>query len=294
MPASSKIGKRANLLGITAPWRDQAGRLSALKIVILLLVIWPGALLTFRWWAGDLGGRPVTAMIDGIGEWTVRFLLLTLAVTPARAVLDWPKVLQLRRMLGVTTACYATAHLVLFCVDQKWHLFTVASEIVLRFYLTIGFVTLLGLLALGITSTDGWQKHLGARWKKLHLLIFPLTVLALFHYALQSKADVSDAILAAGFFAWLGYWRLVPRRFQARLWLLPLLTIAASLTTAVVEAGWYFLATGAKAQRVLLANLNIAFGPRPAVVILLAGFVLLIAATLRRVKRRRPAGPLAA
>jgi sulfoxide reductase heme-binding subunit YedZ len=105
---------------------------------------------------------------------------------------------------------------------------------------------------------------------------------------------VSDAVLAAGFFAWLGYWRLVPRRFQARLWLLPLLTIAASLTTAAVEAGWYFLATGAKAQRVLLANLDVAFGPRPAVVILLAGFVLLIAAALRRVKRRRPAGPVAA
>jgi sulfoxide reductase heme-binding subunit YedZ len=294
MPAPSKIGKKANLLGITAPWRDHAGRLSVLKIVILLLVIWPGALLTFRWWAGDLGGRPVTEMIHGIGEWTVRFLLLTLAVTPARPVLNWPKVLQLRRMLGVTTACYATAHLLLYCVDQKWRLFTVASEIALRFYLTIGFVTLLGLLALGITSTDGWQKYLGARWKRLHLLIFPLTVLALLHYALQSKADVSDAILAAGFFAWLGYWRLVPRRFQARLWLLPLLTIAASLTTAAVEACWYFLATGAKAQRVLLANLDIAYGPRPAVVILLAGFVLLIAAALRRVKRPRPAGPVAA
>ena len=96
----------------------------------------------------------------------MRFLLLTLAVTPARAVLDWGGVVKLRRLCGVTTACYAGAHMTLYCIDQNWHLGTVASEIVLRFYLTIGFLTLLMLGVLAVTSTDGWQKRLGAALEK--------------------------------------------------------------------------------------------------------------------------------
>jgi sulfoxide reductase heme-binding subunit YedZ len=250
-------------------------------------VILPGALLTLQWNMNALGGRPVTEMIHGIGDWTVRFLLLTLAVTPARVVLNWSRVVILRRLLGVTTACYAVCHFTLYCIDQKWHMLTVASEIVVRFYLTIGFVTLLGLLALAITSTDGWQKRLRARWKKLHRLIFPLALLALFHYALQSKADVSAAIFAFGVFAWLGFWRLAPRRTQGKLWLLPLLSVLAALVTAGVEAAWYALKTGAHAERVLLANLDISYGPRPAVAVLILGLAVFLLAALRRVRLRR-------
>src|SRR3954468_2837422 len=80
------------------PWRDPAGRFSALKAATLLLILWPGAELGLRWAMHDLGGRPVTEVLHGLGDWAVRFLLLALAVTPARTVLDWPRVVLLRRM----------------------------------------------------------------------------------------------------------------------------------------------------------------------------------------------------
>jgi sulfoxide reductase heme-binding subunit YedZ len=268
-----------------AVWRDPAGRFSPLKLAALLLVLLPAARLGVLWALHDLGGRPITEVLHGLGDWTVRFLLLTLAVTPARTVLDWPGVVKLRRLLGVTTACYAGAHLALYGVDQMWVLRTIASEIVLRFYLTIGFATLLMLGVLAVTSTDGWQKHLGRRWKLLHRLVFVLLPLALWHYFLQSKADVTSAAFFTGLACWLMLWRLAPRRWQGRLLLLPPLALLAGLATAGIEAGWYGLATNAPAWRVLEANLDITFGPRPAVSVALCGLAVFVVALLRRTVR---------
>lgn len=278
------------VMRIAAIWQDHAGRFSALKAVAFGLILCPAAYLALRWAGHDLGGRPVTEVIHGIGDWTVRLLLATLAVTPLRTVLDWRGVLLLRRMLGVSTACYAVAHLTLYCVDNNWMMGFVVSEIIRRFYLTIGFVTLSGLVVLGITSTDGWQKRLGRNWKRLHKLVFPLCALALFHYFLQSKADVTNAVFAAGLFSWLVFWRLAPRRWQGRLWLLPVLAVLAALATAGIEASWYGLATRVNVQRVLLANLYVSYGLRPAVQILLTTFAIGVLAALRRLmpRRRRP------
>ena len=276
----------ASFLRALAVWRDARGRFSPLKAVTLVLVLLPGADLGLGWAMGALGGRPITEVLHGLGEWTVRFLLLTLAVTPARAVFDWGGVVKLRRLLGVTTACYGAAHLLLYCVDQKWHLGTVASEIVTRFYLTIGFTALVMLGILAATSTDGAQKRLGARWKRLHRLVFLLLPLALLHYFLQAKANVSAAVLASGFACWLVGWRLAPKRWQRRLALLPPLAVLAGLATAGIETAWYALATGANAWRVLEANLNLAFGPRPAVSVTLCGLLVLLIASLRRLRRR--------
>jgi methionine sulfoxide reductase heme-binding subunit len=279
-------------MGISVIWRDYGGRFSWLKLATFVLVLCPGAWLVVRLATGDLGGRPVTELIHGAGDWAVRFLLITLAVTPARAVFDWPRVLLLRRMLGVTTACYAAVHLFLYCVDEKFNMLTVVSEIVLRFYLTIGFVVLLTLQALAITSTDGWQKRLGRNWKRLHQLVYPASALALFHYYLQSKANVTLPVLFTGFWAWLMFLWLAPRRWQARLVLLPALAVLAAFATAGIEALWYALATGVNVHRVLFANLDVTFGPRPAVEVLLIGMVVFVLAALRRLfgpRRRAPA-----
>lgn len=281
-------------MGNLAVWRDYSGRFSWLKLATLLFLLWPATAVALAAAGHDLGPRPITEAIHRIGDWTVRFLLLALAVTPARAVLDWQRVVQLRRMLGVGTACYAVVHLTLYSLDQKWNLWTVASEIALRFYLTIGFATLLSLLALAITSTDGWQKRLGRDWKRLHTLVYPASALALFHYFLQSKANVTLPVVFTGFWCWLMLWRLTPRRWQARLWLLPPLAVAAALATAAIEAAWYGLATGAHSERVLLANLNVAFGPRPAVQVLTWGVVVFVVAALRRLAGPRRKMPVRA
>ncbi len=271
---------------ITGLVRDPAGRLSALKAAVLLLMLWPGVDLALSWHFDELGPRPVTEVIHGTGLWAIRLLLISLAVTPARALLDWPRVVMLRRNVGVGAACYAVAHLLLFCVDHKWNLWMVVSEIALRFYLTIGFVVLLGLVALAITSTDRWQKRLGQRWKQLHKIVYPLGILALFHYAIQSKADVSDAVFLAGLFAWLMFWRLAPRRWQTKLWPLPEFAIAAGLTAALLEAAWYGVRNGVNPLMVLSANLDIEYGPRPAVAAALAGFVLLAAVAGRKLTKK--------
>jgi sulfoxide reductase heme-binding subunit YedZ len=274
-----------------AVWRDHGGRFSPLKAVTLLLVVCPAAELAVRWALHDLGGRPVTEVLHGLGDWTIRFLLLTLAVTPARAVLDWSGVVKLRRMLGVTTACYAGAHLVLYCIDKKWNPLTVASEIALRFYLAIGFAALLMLGVLAVTSTDGWQKRLGWRWKRLHRLVFLALPLALWHYFLQSKSDVTEPVFVAGLACWLVLWRLAPRRWQGRVAVLPPLALLAGLATAGIEAAWYALATGVHALAVLQANLDVSFGPRPAVTVALYGLALFVVAWLRRMRARGRCGP---
>lgn len=269
-----------------AIWRDPAGRFSALKLVALFILLAPALWLLLRIAGGDLGARPINELILRTGDWTVRFLLATLAVTPLRAVLDWPRVVLLRRMFGVGSACYAGAHFLLYCTDQNWRLATVASEIALRIYLTIGFTALLGLLTLAITSTDGWQRRLRQRWKKLHRLVFPVALLALVHYFMQSKAGVSNAVIAAGVFSWLALWRLAPKRWQSHLGLALGLALAAPPATALVEGAWYGLATGVRASRVLAANLDLAAGRPSAWVGVMALAVLLLAA-LRRLRRRR-------
>jgi sulfoxide reductase heme-binding subunit YedZ len=273
------------------PWNDPAGRFSPLKAADLLLTLYPALWLLARWAIGDLGARPITEAIHRTGDWAIRFLILALAVTPARAVLNWPRVVLLRRMLGVAAAAYAGLHLLLYVADQKWNLWTVASEIVLRFYLTIGFVVVLALAALAITSTDGWQRHLRQRWKQLHRLVFPATALALFHYALQSKINVTDALAWSGLFVWLALWRRLPRPHQTRLGTLLALSVAAALATVAIEVAWYGLATKVDPWRVLTANLGFDLARRPASRVLVAGLALVALAAARRAlaARRKPA-----
>lgn len=272
---------------LTGLVRDPAGRFSWLKTVVLLAVLTPAAVLALRWQAQDLGPRPNTEAIHIAGLWAIRLLVLTLAVTPARAVLDWGRVVMLRRMLGVSAACYAVGHLTLYAFDQRWRLLHVASEIALRFYLTIGFIALLGLLALAATSTDRWQRRLGARWKKLHRLVFPIGVLALFHYGIQSKADVTNMVFLAGLFAWLMGWRLLKRRWQQRLWPLAPLALGAGLAASVIEAAWYAVRNHVDPTLVWRTNFDLAYGPRAAVWVLIVGMVVLAFAALRRLRRRR-------
>jgi sulfoxide reductase heme-binding subunit YedZ len=265
----------------SAPWRDHAGRFSALKAAALLALIAPAVLLLLRAEAGVLGARPITEAIHFTGDWTVRLVLLTLAVTPARVVLDWPRVLLLRRMTGVAAALYALLHLTLYAMDQNWQLWKVVSEIVLRFYLTVGFVALVLLVALAVTSTDGWQKRLRQRWKKLHKLVFPTVGLGLFHYFMQSKVDVSSAVFYTGLFVWLMLWRATPRPWQGRLPTYLALMLLSGLATAAVEVAWYAAATKVPALRVLAANLNLESW-RPAWQVALAGLVLVAAVLVRR------------
>ena len=278
------------------PWLDRAGRLSPLKLAIFLGALAPGLYLAGAYALDALGAKPITALLHGTGEWCIRFLLLSLAVTPLRRVANWPKLINLRRMLGLTALAYAVIHLALYVVDQNFVLTKVASEIVLRIYLTIGFVALLGLIALGVTSTDAMIRRMGQAWNRLHRVIYAVTALGLLHYFLQSKIDVSDPVFWTGLFLLLMGWRLLQRSGRAAT-PLPLLGLAigAGLATALLEAAWYGVKSGVPAALVLGANLDFSYVIRPAWWVLAIGLLLPLMSLLRgKAPAPRRAAPNAA
>jgi sulfoxide reductase heme-binding subunit YedZ len=279
---------------MNAPWRDRRGRLLPFKAAVLGLLFVPGALYTFWLATGQLGGRPVMEAIHGTGLWAIRFLMISLAITPMSRALDLPSLLLVRRNVGVASACYAVAHLALYVVDQNFKLLTVLSEIALRFYLTIGFVALLVLLALAMTSTDGWVQKLGRNWKRLHRLAYPLGVVALLHFYIQSKLNVSEPVFVSGLFVWLMAWRSVPeawRRKQAIGFTAAFygaLAVVSGLATAALEFGWYGMTTKVNPWRVLYANESIDRGLRPAHWVFVVTASLVLVFIVRRLMRTAP------
>ena len=247
-----------------APWRDRAGRLSGLKLATFLFALAPGLWLAGSYGLDALGPKPITALTHATGDWAVRFLLLSLAVTPLRRIANYPKFILVRRMLGLTVLAYAVIHLCLYVVDQNFILGKVVSEIVLRFYLTIGFVALVGLAVLGATSTDGMIRRLGKAWPRLHKAVYAITALGLFHYFLQTKIDVSAPVFWTGLFLILMGWRVMQAyRVPTNPLTLTGLAVAAAIVTALVEAAWYGLKSGVPASAVLGANLDFSYSIRP-------------------------------
>lgn len=253
-----------------------------LRLVTLVGLCLPAVELAWRWYNGDLDPRPVTLATHATGDWAVIFLLLSLAMTPARAVFEWMPLVQIRRRIGVAAALYAGAHFLIYVLDQKWNLIVVASEIVKRFYLTIGFAALLVLAILAITSTDRWQRRLRRNWKRLHWLVYPAAFVALVHFFIQSKVNIGEPAFAAGLFAWLMLWRVLPARLRTRYLGLVLLALGATVATVVFEAGWYWLVNGIDPSRVLEAYLDPELAPRPAHKVLIASLLVIAAVALRR------------
>jgi len=252
-----------------------------LRLATLVGLCLPALELAWRWYNGDLEPRPVTVATHATGDWAVIFLMLSLAMTPARALFDWMPLIHVRRRIGVAAACYAGAHFLIYVLDQKWNLIVVATEIIKRFYLTIGFVTLIALTLLAITSTDGWQKRLRRNWKRLHWLIYPAALLALVHFFIQSKLKIGEPAFAAGLFIWLMLWRVLPAKLRTSYLGLAVLAVSATLAAALFETAWYWLVNGVDPLRVLEANLDPELAPRPAHKVLIASLLVILAVSLR-------------
>lgn len=292
MTAGSAQGSAPGAAGwlgrLPRPWLDRAGRVSPLRIGTLLLLCLPALSMLLDWRSGSLEPEVLDALTHATGLWSIRILMLSLAVTPFGALAQSTRVLQLRRMIGVASLVYVLAHLVFFTALQNFLLATVVAEIVKRPYLLIGFVALVGLVVLGWTSTDGALLRLGRAWKRLHRLVFPVAVLASVHFFLQSKSDVTEAVFTAGLFVWLVGWRLLPRLSRTSPLALLGLAVATCVLTAGLEYLWYATATGIPAHRVLEANWTAAAGLRPAVQLLLLGCGVSLA---RAIWMRLPSRP---
>jgi sulfoxide reductase heme-binding subunit YedZ len=275
------------------PWTDRAGRLSLLKLGVFALAVAPALALLAAALAGTLGARPMIAAIHDSGDWSVRFLLLSLLVTPLRTVARWPGAIAVRRMLGLAAFAYAALHLVLYVGYLGWDLAKTVSEIVLRVYLAIGFVALAGLLALAATSTDGMIRRLGsANWNRLHALAYWIAPLALVHFAIQRKLDILEPAIMTGLFLWLMGWRaLKARGLGASLPAMAVLAAAAAAGTALLEAAWLSVRHGFPFDRILLANLDWTWAVPASGTVLMAGAAALAVAAVRL---RAPAARAAA
>lgn len=185
------------------------------------------ALLPLLWFivaavGDDLGANPIEAIVRGLGDWALRLLLLTLAVTPLRRLSGWGWIAQLRRMLGLYTFFYATLHLLAYVVlDQFFDWTALGHDILKRPFITVGMVSFLILLALAVTSAKRLIKRLGGvRWKRLHSLIYPAAIAAVLHYAMMVKADLREPLIYAGLLALLlGYrlwYRLLYKALESR------------------------------------------------------------------------------
>ncbi len=270
------------------PWRDRAGRVSAVKAVTLAGLVLPGLWIIVQLALGRFSALATEFLIEETGAWAIRILVLSLAITPLRRILDWPQIMLVRRMVGVAAFAYAALHIGAYLLDQKFDLLRVASEIVLRTYLTIGFVTLALLAVLAATSTDTMVKRLGGRrWRLLHKAAYVAGGLAILHQAMQFKLPETEPTILAALFAWLMAYRLLSRRLDIgrRPLRLLLLSVAVALLTALGEATWIWAATGADPLLVLAANLDIEFGFRPAWYVFAAGAAMMLAAVLRSTLR---------
>jgi sulfoxide reductase heme-binding subunit YedZ len=266
------------MIVLKAPWNERNGRFSPVKLVVFLALFAPALWIGYQWASGLLDPKPVTEALHATGQWAVRLILLSLLITPLRRVAQWPKLINLRRMVGLAASAYALAHFTIYvALDQKLALLHVVSEIALRFYLTIGFVALVGLAALAATSTDAMVRRLGGmRWNRLHKLIYLIAALAIFHFYLQSKVDVSEPVLMMGFYFILMIYRLLQKRGLPAWAVVVGSALLAPIATAILEAAWYAVVRHIDFWMVLDANIDFDNDYRPAVYVAAAGLALVV------------------
>jgi methionine sulfoxide reductase heme-binding subunit len=159
----------------------------------------PLGVLVFGVFTGSLGANPIEAITHGTGDWTLRFLLLTLAVTPLRTLTRWNPLVRFRRMLGLFAFFYASLHLLTYVwLDKFFSWREIARDIPRRPFITMGFLAFVVLVPLAATSTAGMIRRMGGRaWRRLHRLVYLSAIAGVVHYWWLVKADVSRPRLYA-------------------------------------------------------------------------------------------------
>ena len=167
-----------------------------IKVAVFCASLLPCLWLVADGLAGRLGANPIETVSHRTGSWTLRFLLLTLAVTPLRRLLGWPWLIRLRRMIGLFAFFYAVLHFLTYLVlDQFFAWDEIAKDIIKRPYITIGFAAFLLMWPLAITSTNRMQRRLGRNWQRLHRLVYVVAVGGVLHYLWLVKADVREPVV---------------------------------------------------------------------------------------------------
>jgi DMSO/TMAO reductase YedYZ heme-binding membrane subunit/ferredoxin-NADP reductase len=173
---------------LRSPW------IKALLFVVCLL---PLGWLAWRAWHEDLTANPIEYITHFTGDWTIRFIVFTLLVTPLRKLLRRPNLLRFRRMLGLFAFFYGSLHfLTWFWLDKYFDLHEITRDVLKRPFITAGFAGLLLMVPLAITSTKGWIRRLGAgRWQRLHRLVYITAIAGVVHYYWLVKSDIRLPVL---------------------------------------------------------------------------------------------------
>ena len=185
------------------------------KPLVFLLCLLPAALVVgdALGITGQLSANPVEDILDRFGNWAIRLIMITLAVTPLRQITGWNWLTRFRRMLGLLTFFYALMHFLTWllldrglAVDPAFEWAAILEDLTERPFITIGFAALLLLTAMAVTSTNGMRRRMRRAWDKLHYSVYAVGVLGVWHYWWQVKKDTSDAwIYAVILAALLGY-----------------------------------------------------------------------------------------
>jgi methionine sulfoxide reductase heme-binding subunit len=191
------------------------------KPVVFLLCLLPLATLGWRALHGELTANPIEFITHATGDWTLRFLVITLCVTPFRKILHVPELIRFRRMLGLFAFFYACLHFTTYIwLDKFFDLSEMWKDIAKRKYITVGFTAFLLLIPLAVTSTAGWIRRFGGkRWQMLHRLIYFSAILGVIHYYWLVKSAVIRPLTYGAIVAALLLWRLfssLSRKTQLR------------------------------------------------------------------------------
>jgi len=162
------------------------------KVAVFLVCLLPFAALIDRTFRGNLGANPVEFYQHATGDWTLRFLIFTLTITPLRKLLNVPELIRFRRMLGLFAFFYVCLHFLTYIgPDQSFSLSGMWQDVAKRRFITVGFLGFVLLIPLALTSTAGWIRRLGGkRWQALHRAIYISATCGVIHYYWLVKSDV--------------------------------------------------------------------------------------------------------
>lgn len=166
------------------------------KVALFVLALAPLGWMLYGAYTGKLGPNPIEYITRGTGDWTLRFLVLGLAVTPVRRWLRRPELIRYRRMLGLFAFFYGCLHLLTWLwLDKFWDVGEMLADLRLRRFILAGMVAFVPLVPLAITSTNGWMQRLGRNWGRLHRLVYLSAVAGVVHYWWLVKSDVREPLL---------------------------------------------------------------------------------------------------
>lgn len=184
------------------------------KRSLFVLCLVPAALLVLRGFEGRLTANPVEFIEHNTGDWAIRFLLITLGVTPLRKIFNQPLLTRFRRMLGLFAFFYTVVHLMMYLTfDQMFDVKAIFADVAKRLYITAGTAGLLMMIPLAVTSTAAMVRRMGPKnWQRLHRLVYFSTLAGIIHYYWLVKSDVREPLMYAGIL-------LVLMLFRLKIWL---------------------------------------------------------------------------